>query len=188
LFYQLWDHPGVVSGFPVARPDVLAEYATREVSVVEVSEILRLRCEISLAVKTGAVVGVAKYIGGEDLQGITARQPRMLGQINLAHTSRPENAHDPIASERLSRTQRHGLDTTNNGRRAMADSWQPFRRPSSSGVGDHDRFGAVTYRGPVGWVPIGGWVLIYERREGKLSTMHIIWRRLSRSGICRYVR
>ncbi len=47
--------------------------------------------------KRAAVLRVGGYVRPEHLQGVTARQPRMLGKINFAHTSRTEQAHDPVA-------------------------------------------------------------------------------------------
>jgi hypothetical protein len=63
--------------------------------------------KIGLALEPSTVVGVGGHIGWEHLQRVTARQPGVLGQINLAHPARTQQAHDPEAREGLTVPQRH---------------------------------------------------------------------------------
>ncbi|OBF65925.1 hypothetical protein A5753_01130 [Mycobacterium sp. 852002-51971_SCH5477799-a] len=48
----------------------------------------------SVTLEASTVVRVGGDLGWEHFQGVVAGEPRMFGQINLAHPARPEQAHD----------------------------------------------------------------------------------------------
>jgi hypothetical protein len=65
------------------------------------------RREIGFPVEAGTILGIGRSIVGKRLQCVPARQPRMLGQVNLAHSARTQQAHNPEAREGLTVRQRH---------------------------------------------------------------------------------
>jgi hypothetical protein len=70
-------------------------------SVVDAHDVRmpQVGCQVGLAVESGAVLRVGRHVCREHLQRIATRQPRMLGQIDLAHASRAEQAHDSETGE-----------------------------------------------------------------------------------------
>jgi hypothetical protein len=65
------------------------------------------RRQVCLAIEAGAVLGVGRHLCRKHFQGVVAGEVWVLGEINLAHTARPKQAHDPEARESLTAAQRH---------------------------------------------------------------------------------
>lgn len=70
-------------------------------AVVDTDDVLVVQAggEIGLPVEALPKLEVVGELGGQDLQGVTARQPRMLRQIHLAHPAGPQPPDDPESSE-----------------------------------------------------------------------------------------
>src|SRR5262249_12068050 len=52
--------------------------------------------------------------GAEDLEGDLAAQERVVGAVNLAHATLPEQRFDRVATKLGARLETHGMDTTLN--------------------------------------------------------------------------
>ena len=70
------------------------------------------RHQLGLAQKSGAILRVSAQLWGEYLQGVLARQPRVLDKIDRAHPTGTQLAHDGVPSKHLTHRQRHGRNRT----------------------------------------------------------------------------
>jgi hypothetical protein len=53
------------------------------------------------------VLVISGHFSRKDLQRVTTRQPGVFCQINLTHSARTQQVHDPEASKKFTVTQRH---------------------------------------------------------------------------------
>ena len=53
-------------------------------------------CEVRLAVEAFAKLRVTTDIAGKNFQGIATRQPRVLGQVHLAHPPGAKQSQDRV--------------------------------------------------------------------------------------------
>jgi hypothetical protein len=60
--------------------------------------------QLGFAVEPTPEFGVGRDIGRQDLERVVTRQPRMLGQVDLAHPPRPKQPDNPVPGEHLTAT------------------------------------------------------------------------------------
>jgi hypothetical protein len=64
--------------------------------------------QVGFAVEPCAKVGVSRDVGWQNLQCVSARQPGMLSEVDLAHSSGPQQPDNGVPRKGLTATQRHG--------------------------------------------------------------------------------
>jgi hypothetical protein len=77
----------------------------------------------------------------------------MRGEINLAHSSGPEQAHDPEASKSFPRAQWHEPHTTNSGRAGFMDPIGSIAAAETQARKDHFLMKCASRMAPVGEYP-----------------------------------
>src|SRR5271166_6915389 len=68
--------------------------------------------QVRLSDESPAIVLVSGHIGAQNLEGVSAGQAWVLGEIDLAHSSGPEQLDDGVPRKHITGTQRHGPNRT----------------------------------------------------------------------------
>jgi hypothetical protein len=69
-------------------------------------------CQVGLPVEPFAILRVGRYIGRQDLERVTARQPRVLGQVELTDLPVPKLSNNAEPGSYRTTDQRHAEDRT----------------------------------------------------------------------------
>ena len=80
-------------------------------AVVDADDVLVVQAggQVGLAIETLAKFRILGQIAGQDLQGVAAGQPGMLGQIHVAHPAGAQPPNDGVSGEHLSFRQTCGF-------------------------------------------------------------------------------
>jgi hypothetical protein len=68
------------------------------------------RCQVGLTIESLAELGISRHLCRQNLQSVSARKPRMLSEVHLAHTARTHQLHNPVPSEDLTLVEGHGAE------------------------------------------------------------------------------